>query len=366
MKALRRHLHVLGVLVLAGCARDRATVIEPADVVPNPMPAAERRDLTLPPSAFTLHTYDGSNQSVHPDVVTPGSQWGLPYRYLVSTPYPGGLDKFENPSLYASVDGEQWSAAPDAPFPLVKPTAGFLSDPDMLFDPDRRQLVLYYRQGAKGRDLIHVMTSPDGASWSTPTKVIDAPFASVLSPTIVRRSASEWLMWSVHSLGGCHGSSTGVELRRSTDGVAWSDPENVSLPLIAGRYAWHLDVQWIPSLQEYWALFPVKRAGTCATRELQMASSVDGVTWKVVGKPVVMAGSIRTLKDVVYRSTFAYDPALDEITFWYSGARLVGKKFIWGTAMQYRDRSEVFSAAPYTVMTERPVAAQTLSGFNPP
>ena len=71
------------VTALVGCARERHQVTEPETAVAHPGVDAERRDLTLPPSAFTLSTYDGSNQSVHPDFVAPGDGWGLPYSYLI-------------------------------------------------------------------------------------------------------------------------------------------------------------------------------------------------------------------------------------------------------------------------------------------
>jgi hypothetical protein len=304
---------------------------------------------------------------VHPDFVAPGPLWGKGFSYLVSTPYPGGVDKNENPSLYASTDNATWEPAPGAPFPLVKPKTGFLSDPDAVFDADRSQMVVYYRHAInKKQDNIYAIASTDGATWSEPARLLSGPFTSILSPSVVRASSNSWLMWSVNAPGGCHGNSTLVQLRRSANGTTWSSPETVKLPLPAGAYAWHIDVQWIPTLNEYWALFPVKSRGTCTTRRLMIATSRDGVSWTVADKPVLSAGAIPEFQQVIYRSTFSYEPVTDEISFWFSGARLAGKQRVWSLATQRRTRADVFAAGPRAPIEDLTSQLRDLSTFDPP
>ncbi len=346
-------------LALTGCAADRATPTDAAVLV-------AARDSTAP-TPLILRTYDGSGQSVHPDFVAPGPAWGSGLKYLVSTPYPGSSDKHENPSLYASADGLTWDAAPGAPMPLTTPRTGFLSDPDIVYSEPQNDLSVYYRQADGRSDRILLMRSSDGAKWSEPLQLLSGPFATILSPSVVRRGEGDWLMWSVNASGGCHGNSTTVQLRRSANGVTWTAPEPVVLPLPTNRFAWHIDVQWIEARQEYWALFPAKAPGTCATRTLYLATSHDGVTWTTVSQPVLTAGSIPEFQHVVYRSTFAYDAASDSITFWFSGARLSGKKFFWSTAVQRRSRTGVFDAvAPAAVPEGSLKAPAGLLRFDPP
>jgi hypothetical protein len=45
------------------------------------------------------------------------------------------------------------------------------------------------------------------------------------------------------------------------------------------------------------------------------------------------------------RSTFAYDPSTDALTFWYSGARYEDGRYIWSAAVERRRRGAIFSAA---------------------
>jgi hypothetical protein len=76
---------------------------------------------------------------------------------------------------------------------------------------------------------------------------------------------------------------------------------------------------------------------------VSIASSPDGVTWRAADKPVITKGEVPELQDIVYRTTLAYDAATDVITFWYSGARYDGGRYVWSAAVERRLRAEVFA-----------------------
>jgi hypothetical protein len=103
---------------------------------------------------------------------------------------------------------------------------------------------------------------------------------------------------------GCGAATTTVDLRRSTDGVAWSGPVTTDLTQDA-LWPWHVDVEWIPSRDEFWAVYNVKTASGCTTPAVFLASSGDGVTWQGVSRPLLAKGRIPEFEDIVYRSTFA-------------------------------------------------------------
>ena len=150
-------------------------------------------------------------------------------------------------------------------------------------------------------------------------------------------------MWSVNANVGCASETTSIELRRSNDGTTWSAPTPVILAQ-PGYSVWHLDVQWIPSRNEYWAVYNVKTAGSCTTPALYLATSADGVTWTTYASPVLARGAMRAFSDVVYRSTFSYDAVSDSIELWYSGARYDSRQYVWRSAYQQRSRGELFAA----------------------
>jgi hypothetical protein len=315
-----------------------SAVAEPLDAIP----PGEIRLLSLP-------TYEGSGQVVHPDYVrSPGGAFAHGH-HLAVTPYPFGNAGYENPSLFASLGKrDTWLLEPGAPNPIVRPESGHLSDPDVVYVPESNELWLYYRQ-ATSDNVVLLIRSTDGLHWSEPVEVARRPSHEIVSPTVVRKGASEWYLWAVNSgPSGCGASSTRVDLRRSSDGEHWSDPEPLDFP-VSDLWPWHLEVQWVPSRNEFWAIFNAKTNTGCTTPAVFAARSPDGVAWTVSGRPVIAKGRIPEFEHIVYRSTFDYDPVSDIVTFWYSGARHVGSDYVWRAAVERRQRAEIFDVAETTL-----------------
>jgi Big-like domain-containing protein len=301
--------------------------------------------------ALPVVTYDGSGQAVHPDFVRLPSSWsGDPFR-LVATPYPGGNAAYENPSLYTGSTGIDWAVPQGVTNPIEQPDlAGYLSDPDMLYDPDANELRIYYRRVTSDNE-IWMTRSSNGVAWGTPVLTVRAPNHLIISPTIVRRSATEWLMWSVNAgTIGCGARSTTVELRHSTDGVQWSIPQTVSLSDPDGS-PWHIDVEWIPSRGEYWAVYPVKAAGGCTTDRLRFATSADGLHWTSYPAPVLLKGASDELRDIVYRSTIDFDADAGIVTLWYSGAKYDQGIYSWHLAWEQMSPAQLLArvSAPASI-----------------
>jgi hypothetical protein len=296
------------------------------------------------PVAFSLLTPEGSGQTVHPDYVTMPAGWGFSNRYLVITPYPNGNSGYENPSVFTAANGFDWQPPAGLTNPIATPVSGYLSDPDAVVVPETKELWIYYRQ-VLTRNEIYVKRTSDGITFTPPKLVASADNHDLVSPTVVHRGPSDWLMWAVKAGTGCGAAATTVELRRSTNGLDWSQPEQVDLNQGSGISPWHIDVQWIPTRQEFWAVFNGKVSGSCATAALFLATSSDGETWKTYPSPIVARGVSPELADIVYRSTFAYDDDTDTIDFWYSGARFEFEQYVWRTVYQRRTRAEVFATA---------------------
>ncbi len=95
--------------------------------------SSARRKLTILPSLSSgrvcdIPTYDGSGECTHPSVVDSVAVLGQPwqgYRYwLAFTPYPGNDDRrsrFENPSIVASHNGQDWVVPTGVRAPLISP-----------------------------------------------------------------------------------------------------------------------------------------------------------------------------------------------------------------------------------------------------
>jgi hypothetical protein len=305
--------------------------------VPPPPPPALPYDVFL---AQEFDTFDGSGETVHPDWAL--APWRLP-QHLAITPYPNGNANLELPSLFGSEFGIDWLIAPGAPNPVVPaPASGHLSDPDIVWNPEANELYLYYRQAAD-RNLIWLVRSGDGIRWSSPALVVSTPNHEILSPSVVRRAPGDWWMWSVNGdREGCSAATSWLEVRRSANGVSWGPPSRIDLAH-DGLYPWHVEVQWIPSRAEYWALYNAKRSGSCTTPALFLATSSDGTTFVPVRRPVVAKGEHPAIQDIVYRSTFAYDPGADDLRLWVSGARYETSRWTWSTLLIRKHRSSLLS-----------------------
>jgi hypothetical protein len=311
--------------------------------------------------ALPVVTYEGSGQAVHPDFARLPSSWsGDPFR-LVATPYPGGDAAYENPSLFTGRTGTEWAVPQGVTNPIEHPDiGGYLSDPDMLYDPDANELRIYYRRVTSENE-IWMTRSSNAVVWSAPVLTVSAPNHLIVSPTIVRRSATEWLMWSVNAGPiGCGSATTTVELRRSADGIRWSDPQAASLSDPDG-FPWHIDVEWIPSRGEYWAVYPVKAAGGCTTDRLRFATSADGLHWTSYPAPVLLRGASDELRDIVYRSTIDFDADAGVVTLWYSGAKYDHGIYSWHLAWERMSPAQLLarvSTTPSTALRSAPSTPQ--------
>ena len=113
------------------------------------------------PNWTTGRTIDPTNQSVHPHVIrVPAGSWmasdgagGTVTHVRVDTPFPGGDDQYENPSLaYSTDNGLTWAEWPGVTNPITaSPGDGddFLSDACLTILPSGA-LRCYYRQKLSG------------------------------------------------------------------------------------------------------------------------------------------------------------------------------------------------------------------------
>jgi hypothetical protein len=277
------------------------------------------------PTRLDFATYDGSREVVHPDVVRAPESLGGGLLGVV-TPYPNSQSKYENPSVFGSADGASWSPPTGVANPLASTTRGYLSDPDILYDPAHQELRMFFREVVmSGKhhlgDNVYYMTSADGVQWSAKTLATVEKDRYVVSPSIALDTAGAWRMWTVDAgRDGCDSRETRLMLRRSSDGRQWTAnaPVRFNQP---GYLPWHVDVEWVPSLQQYWALVAAYPKGShCTSTSLFLATSPDGETWTTFRAPVLARGAVPQFATNVYRSSLLYE-ADGTVTLWMSGAR---------------------------------------------
>ena len=286
---------------------------------------------------LTIPTYDGSGQVTEPSVVFFDSPWhGFRY-WMAFSPYPNGDASKENPSIVVSDDGKTWQAPPGLANPLALPgQVGYLADASIFYDCKSDRLWVYYldTQPATGNLGVKRLISSDGIQWQSQGTLFEIPAYNAESPT-VEKAAGGYYMWAVNSgTAGCSAASTVVEYRLSTDGINWSAPQPANL-LQSGYEIWHLNVSYISSKQEYWALLAAYPAGSdCGHTVLFYSTSLDGMNWTSNSK-IVLAPGMTWDNAEIYRSTLLYDLDSNSLSVWYSASSKLGEWHIGLAEVDY-------------------------------
>jgi hypothetical protein len=356
---LARRLTLLAV-VAAFAACDSESPVSPS---PHTAPSADPLRLALP-------TYDGSGEAVHPDVLhLPGGWRGWEY-WMAVTPYPRGNAGYENPSILVSHDGETWTVPTGLSNPVVPaPSAGYNSDPDLVYDAVADRLVLVYREVAGGFNLIRSVASPDGVAWSAASTLFRVPNHRAISPALATVDPARPMAWYVDAgTVGCGTRSATVKLRLA-DGPAaltpaaveagWSAERPTTLEL-PGFVLWHLDVVYHPARREYWAIFPAFPVGrSCGEGDLYLARSPDGVQWTVYPTAFLTTRVAEWTHASLYRASALLDGGSDRLAVWFSARAADGR---WSVGLVAYEVPELLAALaagrePIRVRYGRPVQA---------
>ena len=285
------------------------------------------------PAPLAISTYDGSNQTVHPDVLfVPGGIGGFEY-WMATTPYPYCRDRIENPSIRASHDGSTWVLPTGAPDPVVDAPADpeeHHADPDIVFADGMIHLIFMTTNEKNRATRFSVVRSVDGRSWSAPTVIYAEPFG--VSPTVVVR-VRRWSLWYVNYDSDRGAKNSNLMLRAGESLESLGGPRECTLN-IPGYVLWHVDIIAVgDGFEALVAAFP--RGSTSSRCHLFHATSDDGVAFRLTSStPLLRPSRFGWDNRVIYRSCFLKDQASGSYRVWYTGgswARTWGIGYLEGT-----------------------------------
>jgi hypothetical protein len=270
--------------------------------------------------------YSG-DELVHPDVYFNESGWNG-YRYWMAvTPYEGTDSQYENPSVYASNDGQAWETPAGLTNPIVPyPGAlnGYNSDPDLVDGRDGK-LYLFYRHRHGSQNDIYVTSSTTGAVWGAPVLTLVSLDADdgAASPGIVF-DGETWTMYyvSLPTVG-----AKTIRKRTAASPVGpWSAPVAVTIAAApVGKEFWHLDA--IQRAGQTILLLCIANAGGFgANGSLYFATSSDGESFSLAPAPAL--GPVGGWQTTIYRATFVQinDGHEERFAIWYSANGASGWK----------------------------------------
>jgi hypothetical protein len=261
---------LLGWATLAG-AMDLLTVVAPNAPVPMASPV---------PFAGT--------ELVHPSVFHREGGWnGFPY-WMAVTPYEHSDARFENPSLYCSLDGKDWRTPRGVTNPLVPGPAQprrYNSDCHLAMGPDGVLRLFYRTAGADVNDRLWLISSTDGSTWTKPRLILDVDLEDErqLSPGVCHDGV-RWNLYYVDS------SAYPYVVRRRTASNPegpWSAAQPVTgIVPPPDRMLWHLDAFRYESatvlLLDTTAIYRTREGG-----QLYLAVSRDGAAFTRAAAPVL-------------------------------------------------------------------------------
>ncbi len=265
----------------------------------------------------TVPTYDGSNEPTNPALVYAPCGWNGYTYWMAMTPFPGGNQSLENPSIVASNDGSSWVVPAGLTNPLAANPGGggYNNDPELLLVGST--MMLYYQVTMpSAADTIKLRTSTNGTTWTTAQTVLTLP-NYVMSPAFVYDNGT-YYMWYVTSPLGCPSTTQSVSLRTSSDGVNWGAATAVTI-------ACPTVLPFEFEIHKSGALFQMVYAGypsgsSCGFTSLYYAESVDGITWGGTPTPILQPSTCGWDNAEIYKTAFLTQGNL--VRLWYSGRHL--------------------------------------------
>ncbi|WP_324644136.1 polysaccharide deacetylase family protein [Pseudarthrobacter sp. LT1] len=205
-----------------------------------------------PTTTTTWTTPDGSGVVAHPTVRFFPNGFNGYHWWAAATPYANSDNQLENPCIYVSTDGTNWTAPLGLTNPLVPaPPGGYNSDTHLIQAPEGKLLLFYreYSSRLTNAEKIMLTESVDGITWTTPVKVLgySDTVKRLMSPAVWwDASALKWVMVGVEIL-----AQPRIVQRFTASNPygPWTYDQDVKfdLPWGTGKSPWHIDAMQIGS-----------------------------------------------------------------------------------------------------------------------
>lgn len=271
-----------------------------------------------------IHTYDRSNQSVHPDTIFFKDKY-----WLVITPYPYGMEEYENPCLYY---GDSFNSIVEISHNPIdrqwKHEIGFhLSDP-CIFEY-KGKLVCAYRENTRekgGREwsFVHCKSMSDNGEWGRKELVTRSNKDPLLSPAffVVREDGRDTIQMIHVNRQGNQSILIRSELDENMHVIESYPQKCIGLP--AGYYVWHISVAYgngrkMGTIKEpLFGLFLLRNEKQSSDFKLFLSKSGNVNEWKI-GNEVIIPNEIKRIELHPYKSCFVPNRKKSYTVIWIIG-----------------------------------------------
>lgn len=290
------------------------------------------------PSFLITPTYDQSGQAMHPCVIDFKIDHSLEswcgFRYWMAyTPYPNFDSAKENPCLLVSNDGVTWMNHPQLVNPIVLRPIGptntnYNSDPELIYDEEQKLLLLYWREYF-GNEYEKIWLKKFDSNLIESERILcllkikpwKSKYGLSMSPTIWRKNANQWYMWTTNGRGLIH-------LNTSKDGISWSTGQPCTTPWATwngGYLPWHVAAK--PNNKEQKIEFLIcgwpRYSGFFKCQLFYAAAPMEQPSnlYMPLNQPILRMGTLEHWDNgFIYRSSFVIDQneTPQKYRIWYS------------------------------------------------
>lgn len=253
-------------------------------------------------SFFDISTYDGSWQAVHPHCL-----FYCEKTWLVLTPYPYGMEEYENPCLYFGISIDNLNEYPGNPIAFQKERiqGTHLSDP-VLFSFDDKLYCCYRSTEKKELNVVEnvilykeIVCDENTIHLSDEKKIISSLDNQLLSPGFFNYGENLFLIFPDYF--NCCDSLLVYKLNNSLIPTAMSIMKCKNIP--NGYGIWHIDVKNADNQIIGLFLLREKKKGKDFKLYFAYLSNFDDGIWEL-GREIIVPKNIERIKMHVYKSTF--------------------------------------------------------------
>lgn len=267
-----------------------------------------------------IETYvEKNNQVVHPSILYFEKKWnGFSY-WLCVTPYTDTDSQWENPSIYCSNDGLNWDIPEGLINPIVpKPLIGYNADCNLSMSSDNKTMYCIWRDRGNG-NRVQMKKTTDGVNWSNMITLIDNPIGGrdVAVPNMWYEN-NKYYMTCINLDEQIDAKRGTIQLYVSTNPEkGWVFIKDITIPNIpTGKELWHYELRKIGSMYVIlYTIATLKGYGSGAS--LFLATSYDLEKWDTSSKPCVLKTSPSASS---YKSSFIpfFDSTGLKLKVWYN------------------------------------------------
>ena len=281
-------------------------------------------------SYLIIPTYDGSGQAIHPDVIHFDTAWNGYTYWMCMTPYPNGNNTYENPSIVASNDGQNWEVPAGLTNPLFTPTMGYCNDPNLVYNDTSDELWIYWvNSNSPGHRTLR-KTSSDGVNWSA--EEVCSGLQEGGTPAVIKENGT-YYMWEGASV------ADHAHLSHSTDGINWTYDGHISATLPSGAHRlWHLNV--FDYDNKYIGLFCMQMSA--GGYWLYYAESTDKLNWTIQEESLLTPSASGWDNSYIYQTAGEYSPDGSVLKLWYTGRASNGA---WHTGYTEATEETIYGGA---------------------